>query len=253
MKSNHVPPVIQAVGLACVPIADMPPGSALARKPVAAAIVTIVERDDGHRDAVVTCVSDARSMEWPLPVLIENALVAGAPTIIAKGEREVLALEAASRRFFVEPNLAALAKGQGVVDPTTMLGSDLDEADLCRRLGVPASYAIDSDVARWWDRDSPAAVEVVALMAAVSRMVLWAHGASFLGALPDPFFETMLPLRERLFDLEADHPGLKSLLSSRPFHRVASFASDYRAYRAKRDAGDAEARWATFEDGLSYV
>ena len=42
MNSTYAPPVIQSVGLACVPIDDMPPGTALARKPVAAAVVTPV-------------------------------------------------------------------------------------------------------------------------------------------------------------------------------------------------------------------
>ena len=63
MKSEHIPPVIQAVGLACVPVNDMPSGSTLARKPVAAAIIAMVAREDGHPDVVVTCVSDARAME----------------------------------------------------------------------------------------------------------------------------------------------------------------------------------------------
>ena len=175
-------------------------------------------------------------------MLIENALVPGMPTIITEADLVVLAVETASRRFFVEPKLAALARGQGVVDPTTMLGGSRDEAVLCRRLGISVELASDSDVARWWNREAPAVVEDVALTAAVSRMVLWAHGASFLGALPDAFFETVLALRERLFDLEGEHSGLKPMLASRPFHRAASLASDYRAYRAKRDAGDVDAR-----------
>lgn len=253
MKSEHVPPVIQAIGLACVPFDDMPPGTALARKPIAAAIVAVVEREDGHRGAVVTCVSDARASEWPLPVLLDNALVAGAWTIISEADREVLTIEAASRRFFTEPKLSGVTIGQGAVDPAALFGPYRDERALCRRLGIPTSLVPDSDVARWWNRDAPTAVEDVALVAAVSRMVLWAHGASFQAALPDAFFETLLALRERLFDLEADHPALKPMLASRPFHRAASFASDYHAYRAKRTAGDTDARWATFEDGLSYV
>lgn len=252
MKSSYVPPVIQAVGLACVPVADMPPGTTLARKPVAAAIVTIAERDDGHRDAVVTYVSDARELEWPLPVLIDNALVAGAPTIITDDERAVLAVEAASRRFFSEPSLGALVSGQGLIDPLAMYGTGDDEAALCRRLGIAASVVPDSDVARWWNRDAPLAVEGVALTAAVARMVLWAHGTSFRHALPDPFFEVILPLRERLLAMESEHPAVRAILASRPFHRATSFASFYREYRARRDAGD-DSPWLTFEDGQSYV
>ena len=253
MKDSKMPPVIQAVGLACVPVDDMPPGNPLARKPVAGAIVTLVARDDGHRDAIATCVSDARAFEWPLPVLIDRALVPGVPTIITKADRDILVLDAASRRFFVEGKIAALGRGEGLVDPVAMFGADLDEAALCRRLGVPANLVPDQDIARWWNREAPTAVEGVALTAAVARLVLWAHGTATRSALPDAFFETLLPLRERLFDVEAEHPAMKAMLSSRPFHRAASFASDYRTYRAQRDAGDADTRWVTFEDGLSHV
>jgi len=253
MKSDFVPPVIQAVGLACVPVVDMPPGTMLARKPVAAAIVTIAERDDGHRDAIVTCVSDTRELEWPLPVLIDSALVPGAPTIITESDRAVLTIEAASRRFFSEPSLGALASGQGLIDPVAMFGSGDDEPAMLSRLGIAASLAPDSDVARWWNREAPLAVEDVALTAAVSRMVLWAHGASFRHASPDPFFEVILPLRERLLAMEPEHPAVKPILASRPFHRAASFASFYREYRTKRDGGDHDARWLTFADDVSYV
>ena len=132
-----------------------------------------------------------------------DALIAGAPTIITPEDCDVLTIEAASRRFFTEPALGGLAKGQKLVDPVTMFGSGHDEAALCRRLGISANLVHDSDVARWWNRDAPMAVEDVALTAAISRLVLWAHGASFLRGLPDAFFETLLPLRLRLLDMEA--------------------------------------------------
>ncbi len=253
MKSPDVPPVIQAVGLACVPVDDMPPGSVLARKPVAAAVVTLSERDDGHRDVIVTCLSDARAFEFPLPVLVNDALVAGGPVIITEADRDLLTIETASRRFFVEPRLGALAKRHEVIDPVAMFGAGHAEAALGRRLGIPASAVPDRDVAKWWNRDAPAAAEGVALTIAVSRLMLWAHGVSVQRGLPDAFFETLLPLRERLIDLDAERPELKPILASRPFGRVASFAGEYREYRARRDAGDGDERWLTFEDGLSYV
>jgi hypothetical protein len=253
MNTPYMPPVIQAVGLACVPVEDMPPGTALARKPVAAAVVTLHARDDGHRDVTVACLSDARDLEFPLPVLMEDALIAGAQTIITEPDCDVLRIEATARRFFVEQKLGKLAKGQGLVDPVAMFGSGHDEVALCRRIGIATNLVADQDVARWWRCDAPAAAEGAALIIAVSRLMLWAHGASFLTGRPDAFFETLLPLREKLMDIEADRPELKSILGSRPFGRAASFASYYHEYRAKRDAGDEEARWATFEDGLYYV
>lgn len=252
MKSPYVPPVIQAVGLACVPIADMPPGTMLARKPVAAAIVTVTERDDGHRDALVTIVTDARDMEHPLPVLINDALIAGAPTVISQRDHDVLAIDAASRRFFCEPALGALANCQNLIDPVALFGCGHDEAALCRRLSIPTNLAPDSDIARWWNRDTPQAVEDVAVTVAVSRAVLWAHAIAFRSGRPDGFFETMIPLRLRLLEMENERPTLKALTSSRPFHRAASFASSYREYRVRGDAGES-GRWLTFEDGQSYV
>lgn len=253
MNSPYVPPLIQAVGLACVPVDDTPSGTALARKPVAAAVVTLHARDDGHRDVTIVCVSDARDLEFPLPALVEDALVASAPIVITEPDCNVLTIEAAARRFFVEPKLGALAKGQGLVDPVAMFGEGHDEVALCRRLGIAASHVADRDVARWWRRDAPAAAEGVALTIAVSRLMLWAHGASFLKGLPDAFFETLLPLRETLMGVEAERPEMKAILASRPFGRAASFASYYREYRAGRDAGNEAVPWVTFEEGLSYV
>lgn len=231
----------------------MPPGSALARKPVAAAILMMRVRSDGHRDVSVTCVSDACDMEFPLPAPIDEALVLNAPVVIVAADRDVLAVETAARRFFVERRLSTLVGGNTLVDPVALFGVGVDEVTLCRRLGLPANCPSDKEVARLWNRDTPTAAEGVALTIAMSRLALWAHGASLQAALPDPVFETLLPLRERLFDLEDDHPPLKSMSTSRPFNRAASFASYYRDYREKSDAGDTEARWATFEESLSYV
>lgn len=253
MNSPYVPPIVQAIGLACVPIDDMPPGTALARKPVAAAVVTLHTRDDGHREVSIACLSDARELEFPLPVLVEDALVAGAPTIMTAHDYDALRIDAAARRFFVEPKLGVLASGQGLIDPVSMFGAGYDEVALCRRLGVAATLVADRDVAKWWRRDAPALAEGVALNSAVSRLLLWAHGASFTAGLPDAFFETLLPVREKLMDLEATRPEVRAILATRPFGRAGSFASYYREYRARRDAGDEDARWLTFEEGLSYV
>lgn len=176
MSTSEIPTVIQSVGLACVPI-DCMPGPMLARKPVAAAIVTLHMRDDGHRDVAIECVSDARDLEFPLPVLVERALIGCAPVVITQSDCAVLAIEAAARRFFVEPKLGALAAGQGLIDPVAMLGAGQDEGALCRRLGIPASTTPDGDVARWWRRDAPAAAEGVALTNAVSRLMLWVRTA----------------------------------------------------------------------------
>lgn len=253
MKAQSVPRILQAIGLACVTVGDMPCGTVLARKPVAAAIVTLHLRDDGQRDVSIACLSDARNLELPLPSLVNDALTDGAPIIVTEQDCEVLMIEAAARRFFVEPRLGTLASGATLVDPVAMFRAGHDEMALCRRLGIAVHAVSDIDVAHRWNHAAPAAAESVALSTAASRLKLWAHAASFLDGTPDAFFETLLPLRERLMDLEGERPELKTILASRAFRRAASFASFYRDYRARRDAGDDEASWVTFEEGLFYV
>lgn len=253
MKTQAVPHIVQALGLACVPVGDMPCGTVLARKPVAAAIVTLHLRNDGHREISITCLSNARELEFPLPALINDALLEGAPTIITDQDRELLMIDAAARRFFVEPRLAILASGATMVDPVAMFRAGHDETALCRRLGIVVHAVSDIDVAHRWNHAAPAAAESVALSTAASRLMLWAHAASFLDGTPDAFFETLLPLRERLMDLEGERPELRTILASQAFRRAASFASFYREYCARRDAGDDHAPWVTFEEGLFYV
>lgn len=253
MQSSYMPRAIQAVGLACVPVPDMPAGSLLARRPVAAAVVTLRVRDGGQQQVDISCLSDARDTEFPLPMLLDQALSHETTTIITTQDRMILQLEAANRRFFVEPRLAALAAGEGALDPVLAFGAGDEERLLCRRLSIPECHVSDRDVELGWRRDMPAPTEGLALSIAAARLMLWAHGAAFRTATPDPLFETLLPLRQVLFEVEDRYPMVKALTSCRPMNRVASFAGYYRDYRAARDAGDHSAEWVTFEDDLLHV
>jgi len=251
MMSPHMPPLMEAIGIACVPVEGAPAGTLLARKPLAVAVITIGMRGDGHCDANVAIVSDTRPLEFPLPVIIEEQLAIEAPTVASNADVQVLTLDATARRFFVEPRLARLARGEGLIDPVAMFGSGADERGLCHRLGIPLPTTGDAGVARSWAY-VPAPAEEVALMSAASRLMLWAQHAAFVAAEPDPFFEPLLALRERLFELERGYPGVKALIDCAPMMTAVSFASDYQAYRARRDAGDEDARWVRFEDGLFH-
>ncbi|MFK3889776.1 hypothetical protein [Sphingomonas sp. NPDC079357] len=255
MKKTDMPAVIQAVGLACVPVADMPASEpVLARKPVAAAVITLQARGDGHRDIIAAQVSDARDMEFPLPWLIDQALVAAAPTIITAADRVTLGVDAMARRYWAEPRLAAVCRGGNTIDPGEVFGGSLgNEAALCRRLQIPTSQVRDTEVERVWTRHTPELAMDIALGVAVSRLMLWAHGVSFASAEPDAFFETLLPLRDWMQDREAHAPSLQQAGRSRPIRRATSFASTYRDYRKARDAGDEQASWAQFEDGLFHT
>lgn len=255
MTNVEFPTILQSVGLACLTLPDMPPGeAALARKPVAAAVITLQERSDGHREIVAATMSDARDMEFPLPWLIDQALIAGAPTIISPADRAVLGVEAMARRFWTEPKLAGVCEGTNAIDPCDMPGGMTgDETALCRRLQIPTSEVSDREVERIWSRHTPELAVNVALGIAAARLMLWAHGAAFAFAEPDPFFEVMLPLRDWMLGEEKTWTSLHRAVRSRPVARASSFASAYRAYRTARNAGDEQARMTCFEDGLFHT
>lgn len=255
MKNTDMPAAIQAVGLACVPIHDMPAGEpALARRTVAAAVVTLQIRSDGHREVIAARVSDARDAEFPLPWLIDQALVAAAPIIISREDRAVLGVDAMARRHWAEPRLAAVCAGTNAIDPAAVSSGRVgDEVALCRRLQIPTSQVNGTDVERSWSRHTHQPAMDVALGIAVSRLMLWAHGVSFASAEPDAFFETLLPLRDWMLDEEKDWPSLRRAVRSRPISRATSFGSTYRDYCTARDAGDPDAAWVTFEDGLFHT
>ena len=255
MTNDTMPGSIQALGLACVPVQDIDPALAtLARRPVAAAVLTLQRRGDGHRELVATTLSDARDTEFPLPHLLEKALVAGAPAIVSAADRTVLAVEATARRYWAEPRLAALCAGNGAIEPALVAGGTLvEEAALCRRLQIPLPLVSNTEVERTWSRHAPEAAMEVALGHAIARLMLWAHGRAFATGEPDVFFETLLPLRDWMLDHEECWPSLKAAARSRPVMRAMSFAGEYRRYRDARDGGDGSARWISFEDGLFHV
>ena len=246
---------VQAIGLACIPIEDMPADSvALARKPVAAAVLTLRTRDDGHPELVATRLSDARDTEFPLPWLIDQALMPGMVKLISAEDRHVLAGDTMARRYFVEERLAALCRGTDVVDPGSLPDAGVsDEAALWKRLEIPFGRVDDRAVKRCWSRGAPGVAEDIALGTAVARLMTWAHRAGFDAAEPEAFFETMIALRDWAA-IEAERmPSLRLLDRSRPVRRASSFIHAYRDYRARRDAGDAEPMWTSFEDGLFHT
>ncbi|THG37249.1 hypothetical protein [Sphingomonas olei] len=246
--------VIQAVGLACVPLHEIGSDAPLARRPVAAAVATVTQRDDGHVDVVATRLSDARDLEFPLPHLLDRALMPGSMIIVSAADRATLAADAMARRFFVEPRLARVVDGTDTVEPVaSILANPADEAQLCRRLGIPIDSSSDKEVERIWSRHAPEPVEAIALGRAVSRLMLWAHIASFRTASPEPFFETMLPLREWMDGQGEAAPTIYGWATSRPMMRAASFAGTYRDYRRRVAAGDTDAAWVSFEENLLHT
>lgn len=255
MKNKDLPDIIQAVGLACVPVADMPASEpALGRRPVAAAVIRLHAQADGHREVIATLVSDARDTEFPISWLIDQALVAGVPTIISAEDRTTLSVDAMARRFWAEPRLASVCTGANTIDPRALFGGVVgDELALYRRLKIPTSQVPDTEVERMWSRHRPEPAMDIALGISASRLMLWAHSAAFVGGEPDAFYETLLPLRDWMVDEEARSPSLHRAGRSKPITRATSFASDYLNYRAARDAGDEKATWAEFEDGLFHT
>lgn len=245
-------PIIQAVGLACVPLHDLASAAPFARKPVAAAIVTLRQRDDGHVDCIGARVSDAADLQFPVCWLVDQALMPGALTVISHADRATLAAEAMTRRFFVEPQLARILTGKDCIDPAAIMPPTSGEATLCRRLGIPTDTTSDKETERLWTRHAPAPVEQIALARAVSRLMLWANTEAFALAEPGPFFEAILAMRAWMDTQEDEAPTVYGWATSRPVMRAASFASTYHDYRRARADGDCDARWVGFEENLFH-
>ena len=88
-------PVVQAIGLTVVPIGDPTQIGWIERKPVAAAVVTLSQRDDGSMHVFVDTMTAVDENQFPLSWLIEQELVAGAPTLVSPSERSLLLADAA--------------------------------------------------------------------------------------------------------------------------------------------------------------
>lgn len=254
MNEYQLPKCLQVIGLACIPVNDIPDEHpALARRPVAAAVLTMVDQDDGHRWINTICVSDARKSEIPLPHLLDKTLLPGVVQIASMADRMTLAMDAMSRRFFVEPALAELCFGETAIDPAAMGDHGFDERTACRRFSIPMPEIGDADIELAWSRSAPAAAEDHALRVATARLMLWAHVEAFRIARPEPFFEIMLALRDWIDASEYLKAALADIGNSRPIRRADSFAHYYRDYRQRLAAGDETARWVSFEDGLFHA
>lgn len=254
MNEYQLPKYLQVIGLACIPVNDMSDDQpALARRPVAAAVLTLVEQGGGQCGVSAICVSDARKSEIPLPHLLDKTLLPGVAQIASATDRATLAMDAMSRRFFVEPALAKLCSGEEAIDPAAMGEQGFDERTACRRFSIPMPEIGDADIELAWSRAAPAAAEDHALRVATARLMLWAHVEAFWSARPEPFFETMLALRDWIDASEYLKAALADIGNSRPIRRADSFAHHYRDYRQRLAAGDETARWVSFEDGLFHA
>ncbi|MBR0553763.1 hypothetical protein [Stakelama marina] len=241
---------VQAIGLACVPVDHLPDVEIMARRSVAVAVVSIASDAEGRPTITASCPTAARDPEFPLPYLVNEALVAGAETIVSPADRAVLAADASARRFFVEPSLARLTSGETVIDPASLAGDIYgDEAVLYQRLHIPTLARSDASNAALWDKRLTLPLKTAALAEAVSRLMLWAHFGAFREAEAGIFFETMLALRDWMHGQVDSAPELYGWATSRPVLRAQSFEHDYRQ-ALKRGQGEP---WITFESGLSIV
>lgn len=253
-------PVVQSTGFAFVPLGDPGAMSWIERKPVAAAILTLSQRDDGHMHVFAETMTAVDENQFPLTWLIEQELVAGAPTLISPTERALLVADAAQQRHFVEPKLAPLiTDGEHAFDVTALAqadGSDcLDELSLLRRLGIPHKVACEAEAARVWtwypQLDRAPVLREQALAAAVSRLMLWSNLMATRETEPGWFYEPMLALRSWLDEQEHDLPELYAWGTSKPIMRAASFVEEYRRDLSRRMAGE-PGDWPRFENGLFH-
>ena len=247
-------PNVQALGVVSIPTCDQPDAPGLP-KPVAAAVLTMTQRDDGHVMIFHDVMSAEEETQFPLCWLIEQALITGATTLVDKGEAQILLLDASQQRFFVEPKLAALFGGERAIDAAALAGNGVSESVLCRRLNIPRLGISLAEAGRLW-ANSPRSMREVclgqyALADAVSRLMLWANLISTRTAEPGWFYETMLALRCWLDERERNAPALFSWGTSKPIMRAVSFAEDYRRDQDRRSAG-LDSDWPVFEPNLFH-
>lgn len=230
--------VVQAVGLATTALDDLPPAMiSLARRPIAAAVLRLEQASNGHCQISVRKAGALLALEQPLPCLLDTLIDPAALTVIADADMELLGIEAATRRTFAEPNLAALLDGQiDTIDPALLASgaSGTSERLLCRRLGLPMLPGAERE-GRAWRLGGLALIDRYALAAATTRLMLWATIAAARAAEPGLFYEPMLALHRWLTsDDTAAHP-LALFARSRPMRRAIACELDYRAALALRD------------------
>ena len=253
-------PIVQSIGLICVPVGDPAKSGWIERKPVAAAVLTLSQRDDEHIHVFAETMSAVDEQQFPLPWLIEQELVTGSPTLISPAERALLITDAAQARHFVEPKIAQLmTDGEFAIDVAALAQADggwcPDEMCLFRRLGIPHCEPSETEAARVWtwypQADRAPLLREQALSAAVSRLMLWSNLMAVREAEPGWFYEPMLALRSWLNEQENDRPELYAWSTSKPIMRAASFVQEYRHDLDRRLAGEPSS-WPQFEKGLFH-
>lgn len=240
---------VQAIGLASVPLHDMPKDKPIAHRPVAAAIVTLQQRDDGHREIVATTMSVASdAVDTPLVTLTEQALLPTGVRLISPADRLAIAAEAIAQRRFSEPRLVELAIGARVVDPAEALGGD--EAAAFRRLQIPAVEDDAGSIEHAFVTGARRALEQSALCIAAARMMLWAHTAGWCDSDPAPFFDTHLTIRDWIEGDPELASTLRAIAQSRPIRAATTLAPFYRQHLARRAAGDTDTSWYAGEGAM---
>lgn len=249
-------PILQSVGLICVPTGTADDAGWIERKPVAAAVLTMSQGGDGRISIFHEVATAVDERQFPLPWLVEQELVAGVPTLVGAGDIERLAVEAAQKRFFVESKIASLhAGGDHAIDVAGLAGDGISEKGLCRRLNIPLDPISETEVERIWNCRSDTRVIRLgrhALASSVSRLMLWANLMAMRESEPGWFYETMLALRCWVDERERDAPTLYSWGMLKPIMSAVSYVDEYRRDLARRAAGQ-PSDWPRFASGLFHT
>src|SRR3546814_2007529 len=104
-------------------------------------------------------ISDWSSDVCSSDLLLDKTLLPGAVQIVSTADRMTLAMDAMSRRFFVEPALAELCFGDTAIGPAAMGEHGFDERTACRRFSIPMPDIGAADIELAWSRPAPAAAE----------------------------------------------------------------------------------------------
>lgn len=232
-------PVVQAIGLVTCPVDDLPPAMiTIAARPIAAAVLRLEQDANGTCSIGVRKAGALAALEEPLPCLLDRLIDRHAITVIADADLDLLGIEAAARRTFNEPNLAAMLDGRiDTVDPAVLASgaSGASERLLCRRLRLPMLVDLSARPGRTWREGGLERIDRHALAAAVTRLMLWANVAASRTAEPGLFFEPMLALHSWLTSGDTAARPLAVFVRSRPMRRAVACELDYRAALALRD------------------
>ena len=258
-------PIVQSLGCTWEPDSEREahwPTHVTDHQPLAVvAVLTVRQRDDGHMQLTHGLCDHYKETQYPLASSLERELDRDALVLVSQAERASLTLAAARSRFYSEPKLARVVRGDRVADVTALLpfapeGTHEErEATLAALLNAPWAPPTESTGhANASDTSAHRRAQLTdqAIVRATGRLVTWCQAEAALTAEPGLYFEVMLAVSAWLDEHWSDHPVLGSTARSRPLMWAKSFQSLYREDLTARAGGTKPVWPALADDTFTY-